>query len=154
MRCACCLAAPHVQDVSRPKMAGALGVMGFLTSSLMSAQMSPRPQSGAGSADPPAVFDRPNSPTESVFSTTNSSAPRPLQRLQVGHSTDTKAAPAVGSSKANATGVLEVTTKLRSEGSPERSGRISPASAAGTVRGQRRGSAVPISTYGLRLLHC
>ncbi|KAI0037081.1 ARM repeat-containing protein [Vararia minispora EC-137] len=115
--------------------------------SLMSAQLSPRPpMGGLNTADLPAAFDRPNSPTESVFSTANSAAPRPLQRLQVG-STDTKAAPAIGSSKTNATGVLEATSRMKSDDSPERSGRTSPVSAAGTVRGQRRSSILPISTY-------
>jgi phosphoinositide-3-kinase regulatory subunit 4 len=112
-------------------------------SSLMSTPVSPRPP--VSSNDLPAVFDRPNSPSESVLSTTTSA--RPVQRLQIG-STDTKAAPAIGSSRANATGVLEATSKMRSDGSPERSGRTSPVSVADTVRGQRRPSVLPISTYG------
>lgn len=120
-------------------------------SSVVSAQFSPRPPSAISTADLPPAFDtqpRPPSPPESVLSAANSTAqPRQLQRLQVG-STDTKAAPAIGSSRANATGLLEATARMRSDGSPERSGRTSPVSAAGTVRGQRRPSVVPISTYG------
>lgn len=118
--------------------------------SVVSAQFSPRPPSVVSTADLPPAFDtqpRPPSPPESVLSATNSAQPRQLQRLQVG-STDTKAAPAVGSSRANATGLLEATARMRSDGSPERSGRTSPVSATGTIRGQRRPSIAPISTYG------
>jgi len=96
------------------------------------------------------VSDRPGSPTESVLSNTNSAAFRAVHRLQVG-STE-KAAPAVGSSRANAIGLLEHTSKMRSEGSPERSGRSSPISTTGTIRGQPRSrvpSLPPISTYGV-----
>jgi len=95
--------------------------------------------------------ERPSSPTDSVVSVANSSAPRG-QRLQVGSMDGQKAAPAVGSSKANATGHLESTSRIRSDGSPERSGRSSPVSVAGTVRGAHRSrvpSMLPISTYGV-----
>lgn len=111
-------------------------------------------------ADLPPVFDRPGSPTESVLSNTNSAAAfrGGMHRLHIGSTDGQKAAPAVGSSRANATGLLEPSSKLRSEGSPERSGRSSPVSAAGTIRGQHRhrlAPLVPISTYGEpRLRYC
>ncbi|EGO26710.1 hypothetical protein SERLADRAFT_355396 [Serpula lacrymans var. lacrymans S7.9] len=95
-------------------------------------------------------LDRPNSPTESVVSTTNSSTIRTAHRLQVGSTDGQKAAPAIGSSNANATGLLEAPSKFRSDGSPERSGRSSPVSVAGTARGSNRPrvpSLLPISTY-------
>lgn len=98
---------------------------------------------------------RPGSPTESVLSTTGSAVLRTTTRgLHMG-SFDQKAAPAVGSSKANATGLLEPASKMRSEGSPERSGRSSPTSVSGggTLRGgpplrPRALSLLPISSYG------
>lgn len=95
----------------------------------------------------PSAFDRPGSPTESVVSNTNSATLRP-NRLYIGSIDGQKAVAAVGSSKANATGLLEAPSKLRSEGSPERSGRDSPHS---TLRGGRHGapSILPISTYGV-----
>lgn len=107
----------------------------------------------------PPVFDRPGSPTESVLSNTNSAAAfrGGMHRLHVGSTDGQKAAPAVGSSRANATGLLEPLSKLRSEGSPERSGRTSPVSAAGTIRGQNRhrlAPLVPISTYGQLCCPC
>ncbi|KAA1474364.1 ARM repeat-containing protein [Dentipellis sp. KUC8613] len=104
---------------------------------------------GPTMADLPLVFDRPGSPTESVLSNTNSAAFRGMHRLPMG-GTDGKAAPAIGSSRASATGLLEPTSHMRPEGSPERSGRSSPVSATGTIRGQRRRrtpSLLPISTY-------
>lgn len=97
-------------------------------------------------------LDRSGSPTESVVSNTNSSSLRPLHRLHVGSTDGQKAAAAVGSSKTNATGLLEAPSKIRSDGSPERSGRSSPHSMTGTVRGvqrQRVPSLLPISTYGM-----
>ena len=98
---------------------------------------------------------RPGSPTESVLSTTGSAVLRTTARgLHMG-SFDQKAAPAVGSSKTNATGLLEAASRMRSEGSPERSGRSSPTSASGggTLRGvpplrPRALSLLPISSYG------
>lgn len=93
--------------------------------------------------------DRPSSPTDSVVSATNSSTLRTVHKLQVGSTDSQKAAPAVGSSNTNAVGLLEAPSKMRSEGSPERSGRSSPNSMAGTARGNRpRTSMFPISTYG------
>jgi phosphoinositide-3-kinase, regulatory subunit 4 len=95
-------------------------------------------------------IERPGSPTESVLSA-NTSAFRGMHRLQGGVIDGPKAAPAVGSSKANAIGLLDTAMRLRSEASPERSGRSSPGSATGTLRGQHRQgqpSVVPISTYG------
>jgi phosphoinositide-3-kinase regulatory subunit 4 len=63
-----------------------------------------------------------------------------------------KAAPAVGSSKTNAVGLLDAHSKLSKdqEGSPEGSGRSSPASVALTTRPykSRHASLQPISTYG------
>ena len=60
-----------------------------------------------------------------------------------------KAAPAIGSSKASATGLLEAHAQMLSEGSQSPSGRESPVSVAGTVRGEkpRPPSIVPISSY-------
>lgn len=62
-----------------------------------------------------------------------------------------KAAPAVGSSKTNAVGLLDAHSKLwDQEGSSERSGRSSPVSLATTTRPQRSRHTPlqPISTYG------
>ncbi|KAI0050276.1 ARM repeat-containing protein [Auriscalpium vulgare] len=111
---------------------------------------SPTLPTGPSMDDLPPVFDRPGSPADSVFSNPNMPVNRAMQRFQVGSTDSQKAAPAVGSSRANATGLLEATSKMRSEGSPERSGRTSPVSVAGTVRGQqlrRPPSLLPISTY-------
>ena len=98
------------------------------------------------------TLDRPGSPTESVLSTTNSATFRPLSMLQAGGDGQ-KAAPAVGSSKTNAIGVLEAHSKLLSaEDSPDLSGRSSPMSMSNTLRGsqrQRITSALAISTYGM-----
>lgn len=94
--------------------------------------------------------DRPSSPTDSVVSTTNSSTVRTTHRLHVGSTDGQKAAPAVGSSNTIAVGLLEAPSKMRAEGSPERSGRSSPISLAGTARGMTRprmASMLPISTY-------
>ena len=98
----------------------------------------------------PAAPDRSASPTESIVSTSNSSTFRATQRLQVGSTDGQKAAPAIGSSKTNVTGLLEASSKLRQEGSPDPSGRSSPVSAAGTFRGQRPRvpSLLPVSIYG------
>ncbi|KAJ7865275.1 hypothetical protein B0H13DRAFT_2067981, partial [Mycena leptocephala] len=83
-------------------------------------------------------IERPGSPTDSVVSTANSTTFRPLS------------CPAVGSSKTNAVGHLDGRSKLRSDGSPEPSGRSSPMSMSTTIRGplrQRVPSLLPISTY-------
>ncbi|KAF7292927.1 hypothetical protein MIND_01191800 [Mycena indigotica] len=100
----------------------------------------------------PSPIERPVSPTDSVVSTTNSTTFRPLSRMQLGGTTDSqKAAPAVGSSKTNAIGLLDGRVKLRSDGSPERSGTTSPLSmSTTTIRGPTRSrvpSLQPISTY-------
>jgi phosphoinositide-3-kinase, regulatory subunit 4 len=113
----------------------------------------PSPSQPAGSTldDLPEVSDRPRSPTDSVLSGLNLPLNRAMPRLHVGSGDGQKAAPAIGSSKANATGHLEATSRMRSEGSPERSGRTSPVSATGTVLGphwRRSSSLPPISTYG------
>ncbi|KIJ63655.1 hypothetical protein HYDPIDRAFT_175967 [Hydnomerulius pinastri MD-312] len=100
--------------------------------------------------NPPTGHDRPSSPTDSVVSTTNSSTLRVPHRLQVGSTDGQKAAPAVGSSNANAVGLLEAPSRIRSEGSPERSGRSSPASMAGMTKQTHRPRVLslnPISTY-------
>ena len=112
------------------------------------APLSPRAVTSPTVSELPPTIDRPGSPTESVFSTTASV--RPL-RMHMGGSADSqKAAPAVGSSRTNATGLLEATARMRSDGSPERSERTSPVSIAGTIRGYqgKRSSPLPISTYG------
>jgi phosphoinositide-3-kinase regulatory subunit 4 len=103
--------------------------------------------------DLPEVSDRPGSPTDSVLSGPNPPFSRAMHRLHVGSGDSQKAAPAIGSSKANAIGLLEATSKMLHEGSSEHSGRTSPVSAAGTVTvlGQnwrRATSLPPISTYG------
>lgn len=100
---------------------------------------------------PPSAHDRSNSPTDSVVSTANSLALRVPHRLQVGSTDGQKAAPAVGSSNTNAVGVLEAPSRMRSECSPERSGRSSPTSTAAVTRQTVRSrvtSLQPISTYG------
>lgn len=101
---------------------------------------------------------RPGSPTESVLSTSGSAVLRTTARgIHMG-SFEQKAAPAVGSSKTNVTGLLEPASKMRSEGSPERSGRSSPTSTSGggTLRGfppprPRALSLLPISSYGTQI---
>ncbi|KAJ7253059.1 hypothetical protein B0H12DRAFT_1117273 [Mycena haematopus] len=95
-------------------------------------------------------IERPVSPTDSVVSTANSTTFRPLSRMQFGGADGQKAAPAIGSSKTNAVGHLDARSKLRSDGSPERSGRSSPMSMSTTIRGPLRHrvpSLLPISTY-------
>ncbi|KAF8892835.1 hypothetical protein CPB84DRAFT_1837361 [Gymnopilus junonius] len=118
--------------------------------------------------------DRPGSPTDSVVSGTNSVSFRPTatfsggggggsggggsRLLQVGNTTTDgqgqKAAPAVGSSKTNATGVLEAHFSF-SRGSPDDSGtgtggtgtgRTSPMWACG-MKQPRGPSSLAISTY-------
>ena len=99
----------------------------------------------------PHTLERSGSPSESVVSNTNSSSLRPIHRLQVGSTDGQKAVAAIGSSRANASGLLEAPSKIHSDGSPERSGRSSPHSLTGTIRGIHRHrvpSLVPISTYG------
>ena len=108
--------------------------------------------------DLPEVSDRPGSPTDSALSTPNPPLNRAMHRLHVGVGSGDgqKAAPAFGSSKANAIGHLEVTSTMLHEGTPEHSGRTSPVSTTGTVLGQhwrRPTSLAPISTYGRRTAH-
>ncbi|KAL1745959.1 hypothetical protein HDZ31DRAFT_81556 [Schizophyllum fasciatum] len=86
------------------------------------APFSPSPSS------PSPAPRRPDSPTESIVSTTNSSAFRPPSRLQVGSMDTHKAAPLIGSSRANATGVLLEAHSSMGDASPSRSGRSSPTS--------------------------
>lgn len=104
----------------------------------------------------PPIPDRPGSPTESIVSTANSVPFQPSSRLYVGSTDGQKAAPAVGSSKMNAIGVLDAHSKMRPEGSPDQfdqSGRSSPMSMSTTLRGPSRiprpPSALAISTYGM-----
>ena len=86
-------------------------------------------------------LERPSSPSESVTSSTFRGATQFL------HSVDgQKAAPAVGSSKANAVGLLDAHSAIHPEGgTPDRSS--SPVSVAGTIRGTER-AFPPISSYG------
>jgi phosphoinositide-3-kinase, regulatory subunit 4 len=114
---------------------------------------SPSQPTGSTLDDLPEVSDRPGSPTDSVLSGPNPPPNRVMYRLHVGSGDGQKAAPAIGSSKTNAIGHLEATSKMLHEGSSEHSGRTSPVSAAGTVLGQnwrRPASLAPISTYGRR----
>ncbi|KAF7343436.1 hypothetical protein MVEN_01776300 [Mycena venus] len=108
------------------------------------------PSLGVGNAGVSSPVERPVSPTESVISTANSTTFRPLSRMQFGGADSQKAAPAVGSSKTNAVGHLDARYHIRSDGSPERSGRSSPMSMSTTIRGPLRSripSLLPISTY-------
>ncbi|KAF9078567.1 hypothetical protein BDP27DRAFT_1378971 [Rhodocollybia butyracea] len=98
------------------------------------------------------VIDRPSSPTESVVSTSNSASFRPLSRMQLGGNSSgdgsQKAAPAIGSSKTNALGLLDTHSHMLGESSPERSG--TPLSISQTIRPLNRPrvpSMLPISTY-------
>lgn len=97
----------------------------------------------------PQTHGRPSSPTESILSAANSQTYRPTSRLLIGSTDGQKAAPAVGPSKANATGLLDTHSKIRSEESPDLSGRSSPISMSATLRPRSRvPSALQISTYG------
>ncbi|EPQ51918.1 ARM repeat-containing protein [Gloeophyllum trabeum ATCC 11539] len=112
--------------------------------------LSPMPDAGPRpSEDAPALpptFDRPSSPTESITSVAGSSAFRTVHKWNVGGDLQ-KAAPAIGSSRANAIGLLETASRIQSEGSPELSGRSSP---VGTIREQYRSrvpAAITVSSY-------
>ncbi|KAH0578433.1 hypothetical protein H2248_003581 [Termitomyces sp. 'cryptogamus'] len=97
---------------------------------------------------PPPTHERSSSPAESILSNANSQTLRPTSRLQIGSTDGQKAAPAVGSSKTNATGLLDTHSKLRSEESPDMSGRSSPTSMLTTLKMRSRvPSLLPISTY-------
>ncbi|KAF5384296.1 hypothetical protein D9615_003308 [Tricholomella constricta] len=96
----------------------------------------------------PTTHERPGSPTESILSTANSQTFRQTSRLQIGSTDGQKAAPAIGSSRANATGLLDTHSKIRAEDSPDLSGRSSPVSVSNTLRQRPRiPSLLPISTY-------
>ena len=104
----------------------------------------------------PPTPERPESPSESIVSTTNSVSFRPSSRLHVGSTDGQKAAPAVGSSKTNAIGLLDAHSKMRFDGSPDESGRSSPMSMSTTLRGlriTRPPSLLAISTYGTYLTY-
>ncbi|KAI5119857.1 hypothetical protein M0805_000691 [Coniferiporia weirii] len=90
---------------------------------------------------PPTVPMRPGSPTESVVSTSNSVSMRP--RFSVGSFDGAKAAPAIGSVRTTAVGLLEAPGRMIVDGEPERSELTSPVSLAYTVRGMR--SPIPSS---------
>lgn len=97
-----------------------------------------------------SVTDRPISPTESILSTTSHQIFRPSNRLHVGSTDCPKAAPAVGPSRTNATGLLDTYPYIRSEASLQLSGTSSPISVSPSIRGsqhQRLPSLLPISTY-------
>ncbi|TFY74814.1 hypothetical protein EWM64_g9198 [Hericium alpestre] len=57
-----------------------------------------------------------------------------------------KVAPAINYSRESMTGLLEPTSHMHSEGSPERSGCSLPVSATGTVQGQCRQWTPPVSS--------
>lgn len=78
---------------------------------------------------------RPPSPTESILSTANSISLRP--RFSVGSMEGVKAAPAVGSVRTNAVGLLEAPGRPPSEILNDRSGMTSPASFGNTIRDGR-----------------
>jgi phosphoinositide-3-kinase, regulatory subunit 4 len=112
---------------------------------------SPMASSSTSLIATPTPPERPGSPSESIVSTTNSVSFRPSSRLHVGSTDGQKAAPAVGSSKMNAIGLLDAHSKMRLDGSPDESGRSSPMSMSTTLRGPRitrPPSLLAISTYG------
>ncbi|KAH7106720.1 ARM repeat-containing protein [Auriculariales sp. MPI-PUGE-AT-0066] len=79
---------------------------------------------------------RPPSPSDSV---TSHDATNLLRNYRHGSTESRKAAPAVASVRTIAIGVMESSAKLRSVDEDSASGRTSPASNAGTVRGDHRG---------------
>ncbi|KAF9254440.1 hypothetical protein L218DRAFT_1082334 [Marasmius fiardii PR-910] len=94
--------------------------------------------------------ERPESPAESVVSNTTSASLRPLSRMQMGSIDIQKAAPAIGSSKTNALGLLGSHTHLRTETSPERAERSPSLSVSQNLRPTVRPrvpSLAPISSY-------
>ncbi|KAG5639727.1 hypothetical protein H0H81_000007 [Sphagnurus paluster] len=132
-----------------------------INGSVSSVGLGPSPSRGSYATGPPTshniselptTHERPGSPTESILSTANSQTFRPTSRLQIGSTDGQKAAPAVGSSRANATGLLDTHSKIRTEESPDLSGRSSPISVSTTLRQRPRfPSLLPISTYGALL---
>ncbi|KAF5392892.1 hypothetical protein D9757_000800 [Collybiopsis confluens] len=115
----------------------------------------PPPSSAFASGAISPIDERPSSPTESIVSASNNSASfRPISRMQVGGGSSVdgsqKAAPAIGSSKTNALGLLDTHSQLQTEPSLERSGRTTPLSMSQTIRPLNRprvASLLPISTY-------
>ncbi|KAG9040843.1 Serine/threonine-protein kinase [Tulasnella sp. UAMH 9824] len=113
--------------------------------SVSSALPSPLPKISATPHPPPSPFDgTPASPSESVMSTGIDVLRRKHQRT---------ATAVVGSVNANIAGVLETPKMRTAEEEALTSGRTSPASMAGTVRGHHRpasriSSARPTTTYG------
>lgn len=83
---------------------------------------------------PQHIPARPSSPTESIISATNSVSQRP--RFSIGSFDGVKVAPAVGSIRANAVGLLEAPGRAPTEGDLERlrSGLTSPVSFAQNLR--------------------
>ena len=73
---------------------------------------------------PPSVPLRPSSPTESVVSTSNSVSLMP--RFSIGSADGAKAAPAVGSVRTNAVGLLEAPGRLHADSERDASGINSP----------------------------
>ncbi|KAH6910746.1 other/VPS15 protein kinase [Coprinopsis sp. MPI-PUGE-AT-0042] len=107
--------------------------------------LAPSSPSVSVTSAPSPMPERPGSPSDSVVSTSNSVSLRPSSRLQVGSADGWKAAPAVGSSKTIATGLLDAHSHI---GSPDPSGRSSPLSMSATLRPRPRvPSLLPISTY-------
>ncbi|EJD52092.1 ARM repeat-containing protein [Auricularia subglabra TFB-10046 SS5] len=90
------------------------------------------------SHSPDVHSPRPPSPSESITSATHD-ASHLMRNYRLGTLESRKAAPAIGSIRTNATGVMENSMKLRQVDEESISGRTSPASAAGTVKGDYRG---------------
>lgn len=84
---------------------------------------------------PPSVPMRPGSPTESIVSTANSISMKP--RFGMGAYDVVKAAPAIGSNKTVAVGLLEAPGRGAHDVESERSGVTSPVSFVQTARGIR-----------------
>lgn len=105
----------------------------------------PTPYSGPNLS----TLERPQSPTESVVSTSNSAAFKPTNLLYTGGTDAQKAAPAVGSSKANALGVLDAHSRILPDA--EMSGRSTSSGSPLPVRPSHpsRLSTMPISSYGM-----
>ncbi|TFL03877.1 hypothetical protein BDV98DRAFT_525538, partial [Pterulicium gracile] len=103
----------------------------------------PTPYSGPNLS----TLERPQSPTESVVSTSNSAAFKPTNLLYTGGTDAQKAAPAVGSSKANALGVLDAHSRILPDA--EMSGRSTSSGSPLPVRPSHpsRLSTMPISSY-------
>ncbi|KAG8916361.1 Serine/threonine-protein kinase, partial [Tulasnella sp. 408] len=139
-----------LNSVSVSSGARAPGTRRTSMTSVSSALPSPLPNVSAIPHPPPSPFDgTPASPSESVMSTGIDVLRRKHQRT---------ATAVVGSVNANIAGVLETPKMRTAEEEALTSGRTSPASMAGTVRGQHRAasrisSARPTTTYGKYILH-